>query len=88
MERETATFTCPKCRRQSRVLADEYGDHGCPCGWDPAEERLREDIRRYVKRGGWDAFSFSLLASPLYGDVPGRVIQRIINEIKSEEADE
>lgn len=34
-EAETATYTCPSCRRRIRVLADEYGDHGCPCGWNP-----------------------------------------------------
>ncbi|WP_010495022.1 hypothetical protein [Paenibacillus elgii] len=37
--REVATYTCPACRRKIRVLADEYGDHGCICGWaGPGED--------------------------------------------------
>lgn len=44
MERETTTFTCPQCRRRSTALADEYGDHGCSCGWDPDnDENETED---------------------------------------------
>lgn len=35
MERETATYTCPRCRRRNACLADELGDHGCGCGWNP-----------------------------------------------------
>lgn len=38
MPRETTTVNCPQCLRQIRVLADEYGDHGCACGWDIAQE--------------------------------------------------
>lgn len=34
-EREIATQTCPKCGRRQNVLADEVGEHGCPCGWNP-----------------------------------------------------
>ncbi|CAM2953964.1 hypothetical protein PASE110613_09335 [Paenibacillus sediminis] len=45
MERETTTYTCPQCRRQSRVLADEYGDHGCPCGWEPDYDEGGDDGR-------------------------------------------
>lgn len=30
-----ATYRCPCCHRQIRTLDDEYGDHGCVCGWDP-----------------------------------------------------
>jgi hypothetical protein len=40
---------------------------------------LRNDIRNYVKAGGWDAFSFSALAYPRYKHVAGNVIQRMIN---------
>jgi hypothetical protein len=29
------TYQCPQCHRQIRTLDDEYGDHGCPCGWEP-----------------------------------------------------
>lgn len=32
------TYQCPQCRRDIRTLDDEYGDHGCPCGWEPYEE--------------------------------------------------
>lgn len=32
------TYQCPKCRRQIRTFDDEYGDYGCPCGWEPYEE--------------------------------------------------
>ncbi|WP_280523066.1 hypothetical protein [Paenibacillus campinasensis] len=31
------TYQCPKCRCDIRTLDDEYGDHGCPCGWEPYE---------------------------------------------------
>lgn len=50
MERhgESATYTCPKCRRKIRVLADEYGDHGCVCGWEPIQNE-EEDDRMTVK---------------------------------------
>ena len=37
-----ATYTCPECGRKIRTLADEYGDHGCICGWEPSN--LRVDI--------------------------------------------
>jgi hypothetical protein len=88
-DRESVTYTCPKCRRRIRTLADEAGDHGCQCGWMPVDTRqLRADIREYVKGGGWDAFSFSLLTSPRYDGVPGHEIQRIIDEEKTKEADE
>lgn len=33
--RETATQTCPNCRRSFRVLADEIDMHECPnCGYE------------------------------------------------------
>jgi hypothetical protein len=37
------TYQCPQCRRQIRTLDDEYGDHGCPCGWGPYEESEYEN---------------------------------------------
>ncbi|WP_337102371.1 hypothetical protein [Paenibacillus sp. YIM B09110] len=87
-DREIATYRCPQCRRQIRTLADEVGDHGCQCGWMSVDlAQLRTDIREYVKGGGWDAFSFALLASPRYDGVPGREIQRLIDEEKTKEAD-
>lgn len=43
MERETATYTCPECQRRITVLADEYGDHGCICGWEPDEDIEDDD---------------------------------------------
>lgn len=46
MERETATYTCPQCRRQIRTLADEAGDHGCSCGWEPNKLALCIDCDR------------------------------------------
>ncbi len=45
-------------------------------------EKLRTDIAEYVKSGGYDALSFSLLYQPRHNDVPGREIQRIIDEEK------
>lgn len=36
-EYETVTYTCPQCRRKVRVLADEYGQQPCSCGWAPYE---------------------------------------------------
>lgn len=44
------------------------------------DEELRSAIREYVAGGGWDAFSFTLTAYPRFSDVPGREIQRIIDE--------
>lgn len=41
---------------------------------------LRLLIREYVLLGGRDAFSFSMLVSPRFGDAPGREIQRLIDE--------
>lgn len=39
-----ATYHCPRCGRQIRTLDDEYGDHGCICGWEPyADEDEEED---------------------------------------------
>lgn len=36
---ESAVQRCPRCRRGTRVLADEVGMHGCSfCGWDPRED--------------------------------------------------
>lgn len=43
MEREIATYTCPECRRRLTVLADEYGDHGCPCGWEPYADEYDDE---------------------------------------------
>ncbi|MEK4360860.1 hypothetical protein NYE48_28025 [Paenibacillus sp. FSL M7-1455] len=68
MTRETATYTCPQCRRQIRVLADEIGDHPCSCGWDPEYEnegdgedmemniieKLRELIGDEYEGQAWD----------------------------------
>lgn len=36
--REYSTYRCPRCGRQIRVLADEYGDHPCICGWAPYDD--------------------------------------------------
>lgn len=42
-ERESASFTCPKCGTRNRVLADEVGDHPCyKCGWHPDDENEEE----------------------------------------------
>ncbi|MDR9852942.1 hypothetical protein RJP21_04925 [Paenibacillus sp. VCA1] len=68
MAHETATYTCPQCRRQICVLADEYGDHPCSCGWDPdyenegdgedmetnVIEKLRELIGDGYEGEAWD----------------------------------
>lgn len=43
MTYEIATLTCPQCHRHIRVLADEYGDHGCACGWGPENERKYDE---------------------------------------------
>jgi hypothetical protein len=79
---------CPRCNTSFREPPDEVGDHDCPrCGFARPcngfgrnNDRLRQDIRDYVRSGGWDAFSFALLASPRYDHVPGREIQRLIDE--------
>ncbi|WP_178023054.1 hypothetical protein [uncultured Paenibacillus sp.] len=42
-KREIATYTCPRCRRRLTVLADEYGDHGCSCGWEPYADEDEEE---------------------------------------------
>jgi|GEM_PF-3132313 len=81
MERETAAYTCPQCRRQLRTLADEYGDHGCICGWEP--RTLADDVREYVERcvDGRDipdAFDFSMIWYPRHKSVPGRKIHELI----------
>ncbi|GGF88192.1 hypothetical protein [Paenibacillus abyssi] len=89
MNRETATYRCPQCRRQHRVLADEYGDHGCICGWEPYASAIEaldpEDVRDYVDycrdiNVKPDAFAFSTLHRRKYGGVPGREIQRLLDE--------
>ncbi|MCU6709312.1 hypothetical protein M6D81_11400 [Paenibacillus sp. J5C_2022] len=85
--RETTTWTCPNCHARNRELADEACDHPCGrCGWEPySERRLRADIRDYLRSGGVaDAFSFASLAYPAYKDVPGRDIQRIIDEVEED----
>lgn len=41
-------------------------------------ESLRKDIRDYVKDGGWYAYCFSA-TYPKYKNVPGRVIQQMID---------
>jgi DNA-directed RNA polymerase subunit RPC12/RpoP len=43
MERETASYKCPNCRRTIIVLADEYADHPCSCGWDPDHDEEEEE---------------------------------------------
>lgn len=46
----------------------------------PSERDLAKDIRTYVAIGGRDAFSFSLYHKPYYGDIPGKDLQRMIDE--------
>ncbi|NGM81240.1 hypothetical protein G5B47_02305 [Paenibacillus sp. 7124] len=51
-----ATYRCPLCGRQIRTLEDEYGDHGCACGWLPHKDEddyadLLANIRTFVSRG-------------------------------------
>ena len=41
---------------------------------------LKRRIDEYVEQGGRDAFAFSLAYSPDYDDIPGRDIQRMIDE--------
>lgn len=41
---------------------------------------IQRDISEYVKRGGRDAFAFSLTYSPKYDDVPGEEIERLIGK--------
>lgn len=38
-----ATYHCPRCGRQIRTLDDEYGDHGCICGWEPYTDEDEEE---------------------------------------------
>lgn len=82
MERETATYRCPECRRQIRTLADEYGEHGCICGWEP--DGLANDVWEYVRdcvRDGNkpDSLTFSLIYLQ-HGGVPGRKIDKLITK--------
>ena len=46
----------------------------------PSERDLAKDIRTYVAIGGRDAFSFSLYHKPYHGDIPGKDLQRMIDE--------
>jgi len=39
-----------------------------------------QDIKDYVERGGRDAFAFSIKYRKDYGNIPGNVIQRLIDE--------
>ena len=41
---------------------------------------LAKDIRSYVAIGGRDAFTFSLYHKPYHGDIPGRDLQRMIDD--------
>lgn len=41
---------------------------------------LRVDVRVYVEMGGRDAFSFAVSHKPFHGDIPGRDLQRIIDD--------
>lgn len=43
------------------------------------DQRLLNDIAEYVRNGERDARGFSLMHYPLYGDIPGREIQRLID---------
>lgn len=38
-----ATYRCPNCGRQIRTLDDEYGDHGCICGWEPWDDEYDDE---------------------------------------------
>ena len=42
--------------------------------------RLERAISEYVSRGGRDAYSFSVTHAPKYEEIPGKVIQRMIDE--------
>lgn len=80
VERETVTYTCPECRRRITVLADEYGDHGCACGWEP--NTLADDVWEYVRDcvhdgDKPDSLTFSLIYLQ-HGGVPGRRIDELI----------
>jgi len=44
MDRETSSYTCPSCRKTIRVLADEYGDHDCSCGWNPEDDEEEAEV--------------------------------------------
>lgn len=54
-EYETATYYCPMCSAQIRVLADEYADHPCPkCRWSVSAEteahaNLADTVKCYVQ---------------------------------------
>lgn len=41
---------------------------------------LRKAIREYVSKGGRIAFSFSMIHEPRFQDIPGKDIQRMIDE--------
>lgn len=76
-----ASYRCLCCGRLIRTIADEYGDHGCICGWEP--RTLADDVREYVERcieGGDipDAFDFAAVWYPRHKNVPGRKINELI----------
>lgn len=49
------------------------------------DDNLRKEIRKYVDRGGRDAFAFSIKYRKDYGNIPGNEIQRMIDEKVDEE---
>ena len=44
------------------------------------EKELYQAIREYVRKGRRDAFEFSVGHYPKFKDVPGNVLQRLIDE--------
>jgi len=47
MMRDSSTFTCPKCGRKQKFLADEWPDP-CICGYDADEEVSDVEFMRRI----------------------------------------
>jgi len=41
--------------------------------------QLKKDVKDYVKKGGKDAFAFSITHTPKYDMIPGQMIQLMID---------
>jgi len=50
MMRDSSTFTCPKCGRKQKFLADEWPDP-CICGYDADTESM-DDVPQLTDKDG------------------------------------
>lgn len=45
-------------------------------------DALTKDIKEFVSGGGFDAYSFSIKYAPDYGNIPGRDLQLMIDDVR------